>query len=92
MDSIVFHLDSQELDLAFVKSLKSLFKGQKLTITVTPEAKEITNPDLLAKLARNEQSTVEYTIPAKDFTTLANRFLENNDFDVVEAIKSYKKV
>lgn len=89
MDSIVFHLDSQELDLAFVKSLKSLFKGQKLTITVTPEAKEITNP-VLAKLARNEQSTVEYTIPAKDFTTLADRFLENNDFDVVEAIKSYK--
>lgn len=89
MDSIVFHLDSQELDLAFVKSLKSLFKGQKLTITVTPEAKEITNP-VLAKLARNEQSTVEYTISAKDFTTLSDRFLENNDFDVVEAIKSYK--
>ena len=54
--------------------------------------KEITNPDLLAKLARNEQSTIEYTIPAKDFTTLADRFLENNDFDIVEAIKSYKKV
>ena len=91
MDSVVFHLESQELDYAFFKNIKSLFKGQKLTITVTPEPKEITNPDLLAKLSRSEESDIEYTIPAQDFVTLTDRFFEDNDFDIIGAIKSYKK-
>lgn len=90
MNSIVFNVESQELDLAFLKRLKSLFKGQRLTITVTPEPKEITNPELLARLAHNEQSDISYTMSAEEFDKIADSFFSNHDFDVVSAIKAYK--
>jgi hypothetical protein len=91
MSSVVFHIESQELDSQFLKKLKALFKGQKLTITVTPEPKEITNPELLATLAHNEQSAISYALPADDFDKLADAFLKNNDFDIVTAIKTHRK-
>jgi hypothetical protein len=90
MDSVVFHLERQELDQQFLKRLKSLFKGHRLTITVTPEPKEITNPELLATLAHNEQSDISYTMSADEFDKIADTFLANNDFDVVSAIKAHK--
>ena len=90
MNSMVFNVESQELDYAFFKNIKSLFKGQKLTITVTPEPKEITNPKLLATLAHNEQSDISYTMSADEFDNIADTFLTNPDFDVVAAIRSFK--
>jgi hypothetical protein len=89
MSSVVFHIESQELDNKFLKNLKSLFKGQKLMITVTPEPKDITNPELLEKIRRSEQSK-GYTVPSDDFNALVDRFEKNDDFDIAEAIKTYK--
>ncbi len=89
MSSVVFHLESQELDSKFLKNLKSLFKGQKITITVTTEPKEITNPKLLEKIKQSEESK-GYIIPSDELTVLAERFIDDNDFDIESAIKSFK--
>lgn len=91
MESVIFHLeDEQAFDAEVVESIKRLFKGRRFTVTVTPEATEITNPALLQTLAENEKADYAYRFSAEEFEQFADRVLNDERVDVLAEIERRK--
>jgi len=91
MESVVFHLDTHEVDERLMQSIRTLFGERRITVTVTPEAKEVTNPSLLEKIEANERATVSYHFSADDFDTLVEEFAANESFDLKLAFEQHKE-
>ncbi len=88
MESVIFHLENEQaLNSEVVESIKRLFKGRRFTLTVTPEAKEITSPMLLQTLAENEKAGHSYQFSAKEFEQFADRILNDEPVDVLDEIE-----
>jgi hypothetical protein len=90
MEAAIFHLESSEVDDRLVQSIRSLFGDRRITVTVTPEAAEVTNPALLAKIAANEQATTSYHFSADDFGRLVEAFEADEAYDVKAAFEQHK--
>ena len=91
MELAVFYLNSEELDAHFVTSVKSFFKNRPLKVTVTAaDANSLADEELLKLIERGEKADFAFTIPSDEFDKLTDKFIENNDFDIVNAIKGYK--
>jgi hypothetical protein len=93
MESAVFHLNSEELDMRFVESIKSFFKNRRIKVIITPDDNDtVVDNQLLEAIERGENATIAYTIPGDEFDQLADKFIENNEFEVIEAMKKYATV
>jgi|GEM_PF-3421476 len=91
MESVIFHLENEQaFDAEVVESIKRLFKGRRFTVTVTPEAKEITNTTLLQTLAENEKTDYAYQFSAEEFEEFADRVLSDEPVDVLGEISRRK--
>lgn len=91
MESVIFHLENEQaLNSEVVESIKRLFKGRRFTVTVTPEAKEITNPVLLQTLDENEKAGYAYRFSAEEFQQFADRVLTDEPVDVLHEIERHR--
>lgn len=91
MESAVFYLNSEELDAHFVTSVKSFFKNRHLKVTVTAaDTNGLADAELSQLIERSKRADFAFTVPSDDFDKLTDEFIENNDFDIVNAIKGYK--
>ena len=86
METAIFHLSAEKLDARLLKSLKILFKGQEIEITV--RAKLTRTLDEL--LESREKASVTYDVPGEAFADIFDRVSEDENFDVVAAIRQYK--
>ena len=48
------------------------------------------NGNELDKTIQAQEATYDYVVPAQTFETLADRFLEDDSFDIAQAIRQYK--
>jgi hypothetical protein len=91
MESAVFHVNSSELNHDFLEGIKSFFKNQDITIIVKPNTSNgVAAVSLFEAIERGKKADFAYTIPNDEFDALADKFIENNDFDIIESIKTYK--
>ena len=91
MESAVFYLNSEELDANFIKGVKNFFKNRHLKVTVTvADTNGSADAELLKLIERGEKADFAFTIPNDEFDELTEKFIENSDFDIVNAIKDYK--
>ncbi len=91
MESVIYHLHAGELDKRFVKSIKSLFRGQNLKLTISPEAQETANPDVLEKLRMSEESATSYILPSSDWDKLMLQVEEDTPADeIIRFVQSYR--
>ena len=89
MESAVFHLNGNELDKSLIEQITALFKNQKITLLVVPQDKKAT-VSKLTKTLQAQEAVYDYVVPAQAFETLADRFLEDDSFDIAQAIRQYK--
>ena len=89
MESAVFHLNGNELDKSLIEQITALFKNQKITLLVVPQDKKATVSEL-TKTLQAQEAVYDYVVPAQAFETLADRFLEDDSFDIAQAIRAYK--
>ena len=54
-----------------------------------PQDKKATVSEL-AKMLQAQEATHDYVVSAQAFETLADRFLEDDSFDIAQAIRQYK--
>lgn len=88
MESVIFHLENEQaFDAEVVESIRRLFKGRRFTVTVTPEAKEITNPALLQTLAENDKAGYAYRFSAEEFEQFADQVLNDEPVNVLGEIE-----
>lgn len=90
MQSVIYHLDANELDNRLIDSIRSLFKSGRLTVEVHTDGTEMTSQALLSKIQQNGQSEQHCVIPALDFAQIASLVAEDDSFDAVAVIKDYK--
>ena len=94
MESAVFHLNSEELDMRFVESIKSFFKNRRIKVIVTTEMTEndeaLTEDQLLKVIEQNRSTPYHYEVPSLDLKQLTAQFRADENFDIVEAIAAYK--
>ena len=58
MESAVFHLNSEELDMRFVESIKSFFKNRRIKVIITPDDNDtVVDNQLLEAIERGENAT-----------------------------------
>ena len=50
------------------------------------------NGNELDKTLQAQEATHDYVVPAQAFEILADRFLEDDSFDIAQAIRQYKTV
>ena len=50
------------------------------------------NGNELDKTIQAQEATYDYVVPAQAFETLADRFLEDDSFDIAQAIRAYKTI
>jgi hypothetical protein len=83
MDSIVFHLDADNVGVNLAQSIKAYFGGKRVQVIVKPEetATEI--------VARNEQSHHDYALPYSDIARIADALDREEKIDVVAEIKKF---
>ena len=89
MESAVFHLNGNELDKSLIEQITALFKNQKITLLIVPQDKKATVCEL-TKTLQAQEAAQDYVVPAQAFETLADRFLEDDSFDIAQAIRAYK--
>lgn len=89
MESVTFELAAEELDQRFVDSIKKLFKGNKIVITVAPKTKQYASGiGNVADVA--SESNVAYHIPADVFVNLTDKVFEDETFDIMSEFRKYK--
>ena len=50
------------------------------------------NGNELDKTLQAQEAAYDYVVPAQAFEDLADRFLEDDSFDIAEAIRAYKTI
>ncbi len=50
------------------------------------------NGNELNKMLQAQEATYDYVVPAQAFEDLADRFLEDDTFDIVQAIRAYRTI
>jgi hypothetical protein len=93
MESAVFHLNSEELDMRFVESIKSFFKNRRIKVIITEmteDDEQLTEAQVLKVIEQNRATPYNYDVPRLDFKKLATQFREDENFDIAEAIAAYK--
>jgi hypothetical protein len=91
MESAIFHLNSNELDQNFLEKVKSFFKNERIKVIVMrAEASVESDTTLLELIEKNDKSTFNYQVPAEDFKSLVAQFRADEQFDIAEAIATYK--
>lgn len=93
MESAVFHLNSDELDMQFIESIKLFFKNRRIKVVVTEMAEndeQLTESQLLKVIEQNRATPYYYEVPSFDFKKLVTQFREDENFDIAEAIVEYK--
>jgi len=90
MASISIKVSAEELDEVFLKNLRALFKSSQLKITF-----ESDNTAALAQLsgmlASRQREGAAYSVPGEAFDALLDRAETEEGFDVISALKAYKK-
>jgi len=89
MDTITFELAAEELDQRFVESIKALFKGNKIVITVASKTKQYKS-DIGNISDVASESKVSYHIPADVFANLTDKVFEDETFDIMSEFRKYK--
>ena len=93
MESAVFHLNSDELDIHFIESVKSFFKNRRIQVIVTEMTENeqpLTEEQVLKIIEQNRSTPYHYEVPSLDFKNLAAQFRADENFDIAEAIEEYK--
>jgi len=85
MDTVTFELAAEELDQRIVESIKTLFRGNKIVITVAPKTER-----LFDIVEANRKDKVSYHIPADVFVELTDRVFEDDTFDIMGEFRKYK--
>jgi hypothetical protein len=89
MTSLTVDIRAEELDAAFLKNVRALFKNGRLRITFeSDDASALQQLNNL--LARRRREGAAYTIPGAAFDTLLDRAEVDESFDVVAALKQFK--
>ena len=90
MQTAIFQLPVDQLDARLLESLKILFKGQIVEITVKPSVQKRNGYELEERLSAVQEAKVTYEVPSNDWDALLNRATADETFDVIEAIRTYK--
>ncbi len=90
METAIFRLPVEKLDARLLKSLKLLFEGQEIEITVRASAKSKPRKTLDELLESREQAGVTYDVPGEAFADILDHAETDEDFDVVAAIRQFK--
>lgn len=91
MESATFHLHSEDLDETVMKSIRTLFPGY-ITISVErQEPKEITNPELLARIRESEESDFSYVLEPDEWAKLMQKVEEDAPSEeIIDFIATHK--
>ena len=65
-----YRLKAQEISMAFLKSLKTLFAGQEVEITIKSVAPEVKNNNQLAEMIRECRINAPVVAPGVDIRAL----------------------
>lgn len=90
METAIFRLPAEKLDARLLKSLKLLFAGQEIEITVRARSEAKPRKTLDEILEAREKAEVTYDVPGEAFADIFDRVSEDENFDVVAAIRRYK--
>ena len=88
MQSVTYHLDLSEVDNRLIDSIRSMFKNGRVTVTVEPEVKEITNPELLEKIEKGQASGISYVFEGDGFNEVSRQLLNDEQID----LKPYERI
>lgn len=87
METVTFELAAEELDQRIIESIKTLFRGNKIVITVASKTKRLSD---IVEANSNDNDKVSYRIPADVFVALTDRVFEDDTFDVMSEFRKYK--
>lgn len=96
MESLVFHLNYSENTGIAVwnevhSSIKERLQRGSIKVMIEPEIVAPPRQTLEQIIEENERSGVEYVVPAEKFLEMANKYLENETFDIAGEIEKYKQ-
>ena len=89
MTSLTVDIRAEELDAAFLKNVRALFKNGRLRITFESDDAPALQ-QLNSLLARRRREGAAYAIPGTAFDALLDRAEADESFDVVAALKQFK--
>lgn len=90
MASVTVKVRAEELDELFLKNIRALFKNGKLRITFESDDAAALK-QLEDILTRRMREGAAYSVPGEAFDTLLSVAEADDSFDVVAALKKYKK-
>lgn len=90
MRSVMFDMPAEELDQRLLDSIKVLFKGKRLKIVVYEETPNESEKSLKEIIAENRNTGFSYQLSAEAFSGIADQFVAEENFDVLNAIEQYK--
>ena len=90
MASISIKVSAEELDEVFLKNLRALFKSGQLKITFESDNTAALE-QLSGILASRQRDGAAYSVPGEAFDALLSRAEADEGFDVISALKGYKK-
>lgn len=73
--TVTYEIEAEELNDNFLASLRSLFKGGRLKVTVEEETGIVTNPDMIKKLNDALVSPDVHVFKAEEFSEFADSVL-----------------
>jgi hypothetical protein len=90
MASITIKMRPEELDDTWLKTIQSMFKSGKLTITF--ETDDATSLDKLGEaLALRTREGASFEVPGEALDQLLDMAESDDTFDVMTALRQYKK-
>jgi hypothetical protein len=83
MDSIVFHIEADNIGANLAESIKAYFGGKRVQVIVKPEetAAEI--------VAQNNTADHDYALPYDDIARIADALERNEPIDVLAEVKKF---
>lgn len=85
--TVTYEIDADELNENFLESLRSLFKGRRLKLTVEEEQGVVSNPVMIKKLNEALNSPDAYVFKENELA----EFSENLLAEGLEGFEKYKK-
>ena len=83
MDSIVFHIEADNIGANLAESIKAYFGGKRVQIVVKPEE---TAYDIVAQ---NKAVNHDYALPYDDIARIADALERNEAIDVMAEVKKF---
>ncbi len=90
MASVTVKIRAEELDEFFLKNIRALFKNGNVRITFESDDLAALE-ELESTLAQRAREGAAYSVPGETFDKLLQVAESDDSFDVVEALKKYKK-